>query len=388
MEEKSIKGFSNVNICFKDEIRKGSVSISNEHISSFDDGEGYLRLRDDLFLCPGLIDEHIHGCLGFDVMDAKLESIQGMANALVREGVTSFLATTMTESEPRINAALANVASFMENQKEGATVLGIHLEGPFISKKYKGAQDENNILKPNVDKFISFQEKAKGNIKLVTFAIEEDDGSFLDYLVKHNVVASIGHSASNASTLLNGVDHGARCITHLYNAQSPFTHHESGVSGVALADSRLYTELIADFFHSTKESVKIALDCKGKEKLVLISDSTEAKYLPAGNYYLGSTPIVSDTNVAKLLNGTIAGSVLRLDKALRNISSISNISFVDAIRLASFNPASNLRLTDRGEIKEGYYADFVIMDKDFNVYATIVKGKLVYTSNEFNPFLK
>lgn len=388
MEEKSIKGFSNVNICFKDEIRKGSVSISNEHISSFDDGKGYLRLKEGLFLCPGLIDEHIHGCLGFDVMDAKRESIQGMANALVREGVTSFLATTMTESEPRINDALANVASFMENQKEGATVLGIHLEGPFISKKYKGAQDENNILKPNVDKFISFQEKAKGNIKLVTFAIEEDDGSFLDYLVKHNVVASIGHSASNASTLLNGIDHGARCITHLYNAQSPFTHHESGVSGVALADSRLYTELIADFFHSTKESVKIALDCKGKEKLVLISDSTEAKYLPAGNYYLGSTPIVSDTNVAKLLNGTIAGSVLRLDKALRNISSISNISFVDAIRLASFNPASNLRLTDRGEIKEGYYADFVIMDKDFNVYATIVKGKLVYTSNEFNPFLK
>ena len=388
MEEKSIKGFSNVNICFKDGIRKGSVSISDEHISSFDDGEGYLRLRDGLFLCPGLIDEHIHGCLGFDVMDAKLESIQGMANALVREGVTSFLATTMTESEPRINAALANVASFMENQKEGATVLGIHLEGPFISKKYKGAQDENNILKPNVDKFISFQEKAKGNIELVTFAIEEDDGSFLDYLVKHNIVASIGHSASSASTLLSGIDHGARCITHLYNAQSPFTHHESGVSGVALADSRLYTELIADFFHSTKESVKIALDCKGKEKLILISDSTEAKYLPAGNYYLGSTPIVSDTNVAKLLNGTIAGSVLRLDKALRNISSISNISFVDAIRLASFNPASNLRLTDRGEIKEGYYADFVIMDKDFNVYATIVKGKLVYTSNEFNPFLK
>lgn len=388
MEEKSIKGFSNVNICFKDEIRKGSVSISNEHISSFDDEEGYLRLKEGLFLCPGLIDEHIHGCLGFDVMDAKRESIQGMANALVREGVTSFLATTMTESEPRINDALANVASFMENQKEGATVLGIHLEGPFISKKYKGAQDENNILKPNVDKFISFQEKAKGNIKLVTFALEEDDGSFLDYLVKHNVVASIGHSASNAATLLNGIDHGARCITHLYNAQSPFTHHESGVSGVALADSRLYTELIADFFHSTKESVKIALDCKGKEKLVLISDSTEAKYLPAGNYYLGSTPIVSDTNVAKLLNGTIAGSVLRLDKALRNISSISNISFVDAIRLASFNPASNLRLTDRGEIKEGYYADFVIMDKDFNVYATIVKGKLVYTSNEFNPFLK
>lgn len=388
MEEKSIKGFSNVNICFKDEIRKGSVSISNEHISSFDGGEDYLRLKEGLFLCPGLIDEHIHGCLGFDVMDAKRESIQGMANALVREGVTSFLATTMTESEPRINDALANVASFMESQKEGAAVLGIHLEGPFISKKYKGAQDENNILKPNVDKFISFQEKAKGNIKLVTFALEEDDGSFLDYLVKHNVVASIGHSASNASTLLNGIDHGARCITHLYNAQSPFTHHESGVSGVALADSRLYTELIADFFHSTKESVKIALDCKGKEKLVLISDSTEAKYLPAGNYYLGSTPIVSDTNVAKLLNGTIAGSVLRLDKALRNISSISNISFVDAIRLASFNPASNLRLTDRGEIKEGYYADFVIMDKDFNVYATIVKGKLVYTSNEFNPFLK
>lgn len=388
MEEKSIKGFSNVNICFKDEIRKGSVSVSNEHISSFDDGEGYLRLKEGLFLCPGLIDEHIHGCLGFDVMDAKRESIQGMANALVREGVTSFLATTMTESEPRINDALSNVASFMESQKEGATVLGIHLEGPFISKKYKGAQDENNILKPNVDKFISFQEKAKGNIKLVTFALEEDDGSFLDYLVKHNVVASIGHSASNASTLLSGIDHGVRCITHLYNAQSPFTHHESGVSGVALADSRLYTELIADFFHSTKESVKIALDCKGKEKLVLISDSTEAKYLPAGNYYLGSTPIVSDTNVAKLLNGTIAGSVLRLDKALRNISSISNISFVDAIRLASFNPASNLRLTDRGEIKKGYYADFVIMDKDFNVYATIVKGKLVYTSNEFNPFLK
>lgn len=386
MEGKPIKGFSNVNVCFKDGIRKSSVSIIDEHISSFADNEGYLKLKDNLILCPGLIDEHIHGCLGFDVMDAKRESLQGMANALVREGVTSFLATTMTESEARIERALENAADFIKIQKEGASVIGIHLEGPFISATYKGAQDEKNILKPDVTKFKHFQEVANNNIKLVTFAYEEDDGSFLEYLVKNNVVASLGHSACPSSKLNEGVKKGIRCITHLYNAQAPFNHHDSGVTGVALANDDLYTELIADFFHSTKESVKIATYCKAPSKLILISDSTEAKYLPAGNYYLGSTPIYSDTNVAKLANGTIAGSVLRLDKALRNVTSISRLDFAEAINLASLNPASNLRLKDRGSIEINNYADFVIMDKDFKVYATIVKGRLEFADKENNPF--
>lgn len=384
MLNKKITGFSNVNVCFEDGVKNSSIEIEDGRISSFNEKEGMLKLPSNLIVCPGLIDEHIHGCLGFDVMDAKKESLQGMADALVREGVTSFLATTMTEKEDKIIASLENVASFMECQTHGAKVLGAHLEGPFISKKYKGAQSEECILKPDVETFKKFEEASRNNIKLVTFAYEEDDGSFLKYLVSKNIVASVGHSSCPSDKLSEGVENGVSCITHLYNAQRPFTHHDSGVTGVALANDKLHTELIADFYHSTKESVKVALKCKYPDNLILISDSTEAKYLPEGNYYLGSTPIYSDTHVAKLLNGTIAGSVLRLDQALRNVTSIFAMPFHKAIGLASNNPASNLHLKDRGYIRKGYHADFVVMDSSFEVYLTITDGEIAYIRPGFD----
>ncbi|HAS56769.1 MAG TPA: N-acetylglucosamine-6-phosphate deacetylase [Firmicutes bacterium] len=384
MLNKKITGFKNVNVCFEDGVKKSSIEVKDGHIFSFLDSEGALTLPSNLIVCPGLIDEHIHGCLGFDVMDAKKESLQGMANALLREGVTSFLATTMTEKEDKIISSLENVASFMETQTTGARVLGAHLEGPFISKKFKGAQSEECILKPDVTTFKRFEEASKNSIKLVTFAYEEDDGSFLKYLVSKNIVPSVGHSSCPSDKLIEGVENGVSCITHLYNAQRPFTHHDSGVTGVGLANDKLYTELIADFYHSTKESVKVALKCKYPDKLVLISDSTEAKYLPEGNYYLGSTPIYSDTHVAKLLNGTIAGSVLRLDQALKNVTSIFDMPFHKAIALSSNNPASNLHLKDRGFIRKGYHADFVIMDSSFEVYLTITDGEIAYIRPGFD----
>ena len=381
-----LKGFKNVNLVLPNGVRKGDISFDGDRIASYSCPEEALMNGESLYVCPGFIDEHIHGANGCDVMDASLSSLQTMADALVKEGVTSFLATTMTESVEKISASCKCVAEYKKQVHSGAEILGLHLEGPFISELHKGAQDAKFILKPDVELLSRFEKESEENIRLITFAYENDEGSkFLQYCVEHGITPSLGHSDCTSMKFKEGIPLGLKCVTHLFNAQRGFHHREPGITGEGLYQDGVKTEIICDTFHVCPDALGLMFKSKKKEDIVMISDSCEAKYLPEGvKAHLGSQEIWASEGVAKLADGTIAASKLKLDKGLRNVAPIAGklgYSYSDLINLVSLNPARNLKLDkDYGSIDLGKKASFAVLDGSFNVLMTVVNGKVAYRS--------
>ncbi|MDY5441127.1 MAG: N-acetylglucosamine-6-phosphate deacetylase [Candidatus Enteromonas sp.] len=375
-----ITGFANVQLVLEDKVIRGDIHFE-DGVIHLGKASGCSSLPSTYYVVPGFIDEHIHGAGGCDVMDGEESSLSVIANSLPQEGVTSFLATTMTESIPSIQKALTAVKNHPNTK--GSRILGVHLEGPFISSTFKGAQAEEHIRKPNAELLRSLDECSGNRIRLVTFAYEEEGGEeFLQECLTRGITPSLGHSDASGTKALEGFSKGISCVTHLYNAQRRFHHRDIGVTGASLLDKNVYTELIADFHHSSKEAVKFALQCKPNDKMILISDSTEAKYLPLGtSAALGSQPIHVEDGVAKLEDGTIAGSVLRLDKALQNIRSLfPEMPLHELIAMVSINPAKNIRVDDKyGSIREGKVADLVVLDENLNVVMTFIGGELAFT---------
>ena len=377
-----MKSFRDINIVFPDGVRKGSITFDERSILSFEALENASTLPEDVFLAPGFIDEHIHGAKGCDAMDGDPESILKIAEALVQEGVTSFLATTMTETIPAIEKSLLSIQEAKKKQTSGANIAGIHLEGPFISPIFKGAQAEINIQKPNPVLLERFQKLSGGLIRIVTFAYEEDGGEeFLKACLRLHITPSLGHSNATGQEALASFDKGVTSVTHLYNAQSRFHHRDVGIVGATLLRDGVKAEIIADFHHSSKEAIALLCKTKRKEDIILISDSTEAKGLGEGaKAKLGSQEIHVQNGLALLENGTIAGSILRIDDALRNVSSVAKgYSYSDIVNLSTLNPAKNLRLDERlGSIAIGKEPSFALLDSSFHVLATIVNGTVAY----------
>ena len=376
------KGFKNVNLVLPDKVIKGSLSFEGSRIANFEAPKEAFIENEDVYVCPGFIDEHIHGADGKDVMDASGDSLCVMAKALTQEGVVAFLATTMTESKERILSSCCAVNSYMALPKEGAEILGLHLEGPFISPLHKGAQDASFILKPDVTLLNEFVEASGNNVRLVTFAYENDEGSkFLDYCLKHGITPSIGHSDCSSAFFKAGIKKGLACVTHLFNAQRGFHHREMGITGEALYQDDVKTEIICDTYHVCPDALGLMFKCKKKEDIIMISDSCELKYLPNGSKgYLGSQEIFASNGVAKLQDGTIAASMLKLNDGLRNVACLAKgYSYSDLINLVSLNPAKNLHVDgDYGSIEKGKIASFAVLDADFNVIMTVIKGRVVY----------
>ena len=377
-----MKSFRDINIVFPDGVRKGSITFDERSILSFEASENALSLPEGVYLAPGFLDEHIHGACGRDAMDGEPESILRIADALVQEGVTSFLPTTMTETIPAIEKSLLSIQEAKKKQTSGANIAGIHLEGPFISPIFKGAQAEINIQKPNPALLERFQKLSGGSIRIVTFAYEENGGEeFLKACLRLHITPSLGHSNATGQEALASFDKGVTSVTHLYNAQSRFHHRDIGIVGATLLRDGVKAEIIADFHHSSKEAIALLCKTKRKEDIVLISDSTEAKGLGEGaKAKLGSQEIHVQNGLALLENGTIAGSILRIDDALRNVSSVAKgYSYSDIVNLATLNPAKNLGLDERlGSIAIGKEPSFALLDSSFHVLATIVNGAVAY----------
>ena len=377
-----MKSFRDINIVFPDGVRKGSITFDERSILSFEASENALSLPEGVYLAPGFLDEHIHGACGRDAMDGEPESILRIADALVQEGVTSFLPTTMTETIPAIEKSLLSIQEAKKKQTSGANIAGIHLEGPFISPIFKGAQAEINIQKPNAVLLERFQKLSGGLIRIVTFAYEEDGGEeFLKACLRLHITPSLGHSNATGQEALASFDKGVTSVTHLYNAQSRFHHRDIGIVGATLLRDGVKAEIIADFHHSSKEAIALLCKTKRKEDIVLISDSTEAKGLGEGaKAKLGSQEIHVQNGLALLENGTIAGSILRIDDALRNVSSVAKgYSYSDIVNLATLNPAKNLGLDERlGSIAIGKEPSFALLDSSFHVLATFVNGTVAY----------
>ena len=333
------------------------------------------------YVSPGFIELHIHGYLSKDVCDASEESIRIISKGLLENGVTGYLPTTMTVDMEVIKGAIESVRALMAESTtpefDGTTILGVHAEGPFISESKKGAQDPRYILKPDA-KFV----KANADvIRIITLAPEEDDADFSairEITADTGVVVSMGHTSADYDTAVAGVKAGVRHATHLFNAMTPLTHRGPGVVGAALNSDEVSTELIVDTHHVNAALFDTVYKLKGR-KLCFITDCLPAGGLPEGEYTLGGAKIIYKNDLCRLEDGTIAGSVLKLNKGVWNVYTNSKIPLHECVNCASLNPATTLGIQDKkGSIKAGKDADFVILDNEFNVRKTIIGGKIKY----------
>ncbi len=379
-----IKGFKNVNVFIEGiGITKKTILIEDGKIVKIldeCDNEDLIELTDDKIVVPGFIDKHVHGGNNSDGMYSTLDDARNISKTIAAEGVTSYLITTMTQSKENITAALKNAKEFIESYNyEGAKPIGIHLEGPFISKKYKGAQIESCIVPCDVETFKYYQEVSGNYIKQVTLAYEENGKELVNYLRDTKVVASLGHTDATCDQALEGVQEGITSFTHTYNAMKPLHHREAGVVGAALLADEAYCEMICDLIHLNKNAIKVLYKAKGKDKLIAITDGIEAKHLPDGQYQLGGQPVYVKNGEARLIDGTLAGSTLLMNIGLKNIKDVLQLSYEDTINMATKNPAINLGIyKTKGSINVGKDADFAIIDKDFNIYMTICEGNIIF----------
>ncbi|QFT88643.1 N-acetylglucosamine-6-phosphate deacetylase [Bacillus sp. THAF10] len=332
---------------------------------------------------PGFIDLHIHGSNGADVMDCNEQALQTISSSLVKEGTTAFLATTITNSKEKITSALKSVNQYINKTADtqiGSQLLGVHLEGPFINSIRAGAQPLEHIYSPCLDTFQQFQLASGNHIKIVTMAPEMPNGYLLvKKLSESGIIASIGHSDALYEEMILAMEAGAKHVTHLYNGMRGSHHREPGVVGASLAHPELMLELIADGIHVHPAVIKATYLAKGANGLILITDAMRAKWLEDGEYELGGQRVFVKNNTARLQDGTLAGSVIKMNVAVTNMMDFTGCTLQEAIRMASINPARQLKLDhQKGSIALGKDADIVILDTDLNVKMTFIKGELVY----------
>lgn len=332
------------------------------------------------YVAPGLIDLHIHGYLSKDVCDGEEESIRTISKGLLSNGVTGYLPTTMTEDMTTITKALETCRSLKEESKnwDGSIILGCHAEGPFISESKKGAQDAKYILKPDA----SFVKEYKDIIKVITLAPECDTDDFeaiRGICADTDVVVSMGHTSADYETAMASIDAGVKHTTHLFNAMTPLTHRAPGVVGAAL-NGDVSAELIVDTVHVDPSLYNMLWKLKGR-KLCFITDCLPAGGLPVGEYTLGGQKIIYDGTICKLEDGTIAGSVLKLNKGVWNVYTNSDIPLYECVNCASLNPAAVLGLNKtKGSLEKGKDADIIITDNNFEIIKTIIAGDVKYES--------
>lgn len=332
------------------------------------------------YVAPGLIDLHIHGYLGKDVCDGEEESIRTIANGIVANGVTGFLPTTMTVDMKVIRKALEVCRNLKEESKNwnGSQILGCHAEGPFISESKKGAQDAKYILKPDA----AFVKEYADIISIITLAPEtdtEDFSAIREITRDTDVVISMGHTSSDYDTAMDSTKAGVKHATHLFNAMTPLAHRAPGVV-TAVMNTDVSCELIVDTFHVSTALYDMLWKLKGR-KLCFITDCLPAGGLPFGEYTLGGTKIIYNDIVCRLEDGTVAGSVLPLNKGVWNVYKNSSIPLWECVNGASLNPATTIGIADKkGSLDVGKDADIIITDNEFNVEKTIIGGTVRYES--------
>ena len=331
-------------------------------------------------IAPGLIDVHIHGYLGDDISDGSEEGARIIAEGVLANGVTSFLPTTMTVSWDEIESAFEVVRRLMPESKEpgfnGAQIIGCHAEGPFINPQRKGAQAAEHIIPPRADLILPHSDV----VRLITMAPEMEGGlEFIRELTsKSDITVSIGHSSADFNLANKAIAAGASHITHLFNAQTGLNHREPGIVGAGLTND-VFTELIADAFHVHEGLFGLLYNVK-RDLLVLVTDCTRAGGLPDGEYTLGGQPIFVNGIQCRLQDGTIAGSVLKLNNAVRNLHHLGGVSLKDAVHAASLSAARTIGAdSEKGSIEDGKDADFILIDDDCRVYSTYVRGTLKYS---------
>ncbi|HXM13302.1 MAG TPA: N-acetylglucosamine-6-phosphate deacetylase [Terriglobales bacterium] len=332
-------------------------------------------------IAPGYVDLHIHGSAGFDVMDDAADALPAIERLLARHGVTSYFPTTVTAPMDATLRALDRLADAIENRalknaddKARALPLGIHIEGPFISHARRGVHPPEDLLAPTLPLFERLWQAARGRIRMMTIAPELE--SALEVIAeasRRGVCVSLGHSDADFDQAERGIAAGAWHATHTFNAMRPLDHRSPGILGAVLTDDRVSADIIVDGVHLDPAIVKIVADTKGLEQTVLITDATAATGMPEGRYHLGSFEVeVRDGKCT--MDGRLAGSVLTMDRAVRNLTRFAEWNLTDAVAAASRNPARVAHIENKGVLAVGADADFVVLNREGEVLRTFVGG--------------
>lgn len=348
-------------------IEGDRISPSKVSDTELIDGEG-------LYAIPGLIDIHFHGCMGYDFCDGTLEAIQTIADYESSCGVTSINPATMTLGYDELSKIFQNAGSYESDR--GAGLVGIYMEGPYLSHAKKGAQNEAYLKFPDIEHFKEMQKLSGGLIKIVAIAPEEKGAMDFIKAVKDDVVVSVAHTIADYDIATEAFQTGASNVTHLYNAMPFFTHRKPGVVGAALDADHVKVELICDGMHIHPSVVRATFKMFGDDRIILISDSMMATGLKDGEYSLGKQKVFVTGNKATLADGTLAGSTTNLMDCMKTAVSMG-IPLESAIKCASANPARQIGIYDEyGSLTPGKYADIVLLDKDLNIKKVILKGKV------------
>lgn len=379
-----MKAFENALVYVRGEGLIKTNVLFGEYISEIGGetaGAETLPLPQDAVVLPGFIDEHIHGAGGCDAMDGTQDSLRTIADTLAREGTTGFLATTMTQSPEAIGRALDAVRRYRgQERREGARLLGVHLEGPFIAAAYKGAQPLEYVAPPCVSAFERYNEASGNCIKIVTLAPEIGGArELIAHLAAKHIVPSIGHTGARQADIAQAIGAGAKNVTHTFNAQSPLHHRDIGTVGSALLYDALNCELIADGIHVSVPAMQLLYKNKPAGKITLITDAMRAKGCGDGESELGGQTVIVKDGEARLRDGTLAGSVLLMNRAVRNLVEKAGIPLPQAVDCATIVPAATLGIDGvTGSIEKGKYADFAVLDAEYEVLYTIRGGNIVY----------
>jgi N-acetylglucosamine-6-phosphate deacetylase len=332
-------------------------------------------------IAPGYVDLHIHGSAGYDVMDDAVEALPAIEQLLARHGVTSYFPTTVTAPMDTTLHSLERLANAIEKRERNngdgkirALPLGIHLEGPFISHARRGVHPQENLLAPTMPLFEQFWQAARGRIRMMTIAPElEDATEVIAEAARRGVCVSLGHSDADFAATERGIAAGARHATHTFNAMRPLDHRSPGILGAVLTDHRVSADIIADGVHLDPAIVKLFADAKGAAQTVLITDAISATGMPEGRYRLGSFEV--DVRDGKcMVDGKLAGSVLTMDRAVRNLARFAEWDLSQAVAAASQNPARVARIANKGVLEVGADADFVVLNSEGEVLRTFVGG--------------
>lgn len=327
------------------------------------------------WIVPGLIDLQVNGAFGFD-LTADSSTIASLASRLPATGVTGFLGTLISsplESYSRMLHDLDQAAA----EARGARVLGVHLEGPYLSPRRKGAHNPVYLRTPSLDEIDRWV--ASPSVRLVTVAPELPGAlEFIRHLRTRNLAVSAGHSDATYEQAAAGFDAGVTWGTHLFNAMSPLAHREPGLAGALLSCGVPYG-LIADGIHVHPAAVKLAWRAEGPKGLTLVTDAMAAMGMTPGQYRLGDRQVTFDTRSARLADGTLAGSILQMDQAVRNLITFTGCSLAEAITAASATPARIIGLASQGQVAPGFSADLVLLDPSIHVQMTLVAGQVVYS---------
>ncbi|MFW5434848.1 N-acetylglucosamine-6-phosphate deacetylase [Paenibacillus apiarius] len=357
-------------------IRDGKIERIESTLPSAA-GEQYERIDGrGQWLMPGMIDVHIHGANGFDMMDGTETSIQAVSRACAATGSTSFLATSVSSAIEDLLNMIRSVKRVV-GQEEGAKIAGIHLEGPYLNPKRKGMQNEQYLRHPDIGEMKEIFREAGSLIKMITIAPELPGGvELISFLKKQEVVVAVAHSDATYEEAKLAFTAGASHVTHCFNGMRPIHHRDPGLITAAFEEQHVSLQAIVDQVHLHPAIIRLMHRLKGAEGMVLITDALQAMGMGDGNYIFGGHQVTVSEGIARLEDGTLASSTVTMNEALR-LTVDTGISLTDAVQMASTTPANILGLRSKGKIEPGYDADLVLLDEQFQVVWTMIDGQII-----------